>query len=163
MRNIYKTKYIIVSDHCFIYITDNQDKFIYKAVIDKDDLNKIKGSKWRPGNGYLRESKTNEFLHQRILGSKPGYVIDHKNLNKLDHKKSNLRYVTKSQNAQNNKGKGYREVIKNGHVYWRCEIGVNGKVINLGSFKNEHEAKEARKQAELKYFGQFSNQAKFNN
>jgi len=163
MRNIYKTKYIFLLNCCFINIINNENKFICKAIIDKDDFNKIKDSKWRYGNGYLRESKTNEFLHQRIMGNKPGFVIDHINLNKLDNRKSNLRYVTKRQNAQNNNGKGYWKLIKNGLTYWRAEIAINGKRINLGSYKSEREAKEIRKQAELKYFGEFSNQTKFNN
>jgi len=163
MRNIYKTKYTFSSNCCFISITNNENKFICQALIDKEDFNKIKDSKWRFGNGYLRESKKNEFLHQRIMGSKPGYVIDHINLNKLDNRKINLRYATTSQNAQNNKSKGYRKVIKNGHIYWRAEIMANGKIINLGYHKDEHTAKEIRRQAELKYFGEFSNQIKHNN
>jgi hypothetical protein len=162
MRNKYKTEYNFVLNHCLINIIDNENRLICQAVIDKDDFNKIKDCKWRYGNGYLRESKTNEFLHQKIVGSKPGYVIDHRNLNKLDNRKENLRYVTKRQNAQNNNGKGYWKVIYNGSVYWRAEISINGKRLNLGRYKTENEAIEARKQAELKCFGEFSNQAKFN-
>ena len=38
---------------------------------------------------------------------------------------------------------------------WSESIMKNGKYIYLGYFKTEEEAKEARRQAEIKYFGEF--------
>ena len=40
---------------------------------------------------------------------------------------------------------------------WQSEIRVDGKKIYLGLFINLEDAIEARKQAEIKYFGEFRN------
>ena len=39
---------------------------------------------------------------------------------------------------------------------WRVEIVVNGKKIRCGRYKTIEEAAKARKEAELKYFGEFA-------
>ena len=68
-------------------------------------------------------------MHRFIMNAEKGSVIDHINCDKLDNRKSNLRIVSNSQNAQNSikKTDGYIGVsfdkISND---WRCCIRING-------------------------------------
>ena len=134
-----------------------KQKEIARALIDKDDLNKIKNYKWCLGkNGYVIGNNQGKILlHQLILGKKEGYVIDHISHNELDNRKQNLRFATMSQNSINRKNvKGYCWYKL--RAKWKVEIGVNCKKIHLGYFINKQDAIEARKQAELKYHGEFT-------
>lgn len=76
--------------------------------------------------------------------------------------KQNLRIVTNQQNNINkciskNNTSGCTGVyyIKNENK-WTAGIGVNNKYIYLGCFDNFEDAFKARKEAEEKYFGEFS-------
>jgi len=78
--------------------------------------------------------------------------IDHEDGNPLNNHISNLRVVTQAQNCQNKIAKGYRfDKSKNNEKKWRPYIRVNGKTVNLGRFKTEEEAKQARAEAVRKY------------
>ena len=94
-------------------------------------------------------------LHHLILPRKQGFDTDHINGNKLDNRKSNLRYATRSLNMMNKKDvKGiywYKKTNK-----WQAQIGFNNKHIHLGYFIKEEDAIKARRDAEKKYFGEFA-------
>lgn len=89
----------------------------------------------------------------------PLYIIDHINKNPSDNRLENLRLCLNGNkdNKQNinvpkNNTSGVVGVIwdKSRHK-WKSRIGINGKIINLGSFDNKEEAIIKRKEAELKY------------
>lgn len=89
-------------------------------------------------------------------------IIDHISGERNDNRKHNLRiddYSTNMMNSrisQNNtsgtKGVNYDK----GDGKWRARIQVNNKRISLGSFLDIGKAINARKQAEEKYFGEYS-------
>lgn len=87
-----------------------------------------------------------------------GYVVDHINGNKLDNRKDNLRICTQSDNTKNhvigkNNTSGYSGIIYNkDNKNWRVRIGDK----EIGSFFNFEDAMIARKDAEEKYFGEYS-------
>ena len=131
---------------------------VARAKIDKEDLKKIRGYKWcLDSDGYVHNMKNKKEtkLHQLILG-KPqmGYNIDHKFGDKLDNRKSELRFSTFQQNSRNRKVKGYS--WNKGMKKWEAQICVNYKNIKLGYFIDKQDAIKARKEAELKYFGKFA-------
>jgi len=65
---------------------------------------------------------------------------------------NSMNQITKSNNMSGTKGVNWHK-SKN---KWRAFIGVKGKHIHLGLFENFDDAVKARKEAEKKYFGEFS-------
>lgn len=150
-----------------------------RVIVDDEDFDKV--SKWRwsihrqgyvfrmkyAGGGKYNEKHEIVYLHRFILSSREGQIVDHINRNKLDNRKSNLRYSTKSENCAN-KGKnknntsGYKGVIfmdVTSVNKWRAMIGVHGKRrIHLGCFPSPVEAAIAYNEAAKKYFGKFAYQ-----
>lgn len=155
-RTIYNpNEFINCSNYYEIILYNKKCQEISRALIDKDDLEKVKQYKWSlTSHNYIKNFKHNIQLHQLILGKKDRLDIDHINHNKLDNRKQNLRHCTRSQNMMNNKSKGifwYKNKNR-----WIAKIMVNYKNINLGSFINEQDAIKARRNAEKKYFRKFA-------
>ena len=137
---------------------------------DKEDYDLIRQYYWHSVQGYAQsgDKKTNRVIrmHRLILGlGKCGiddYVVDHINGLVYDNRKENLRLCTRSQNGFNRKlrpsnksgvaGVYYRDRDKR----WNASITSNKKTIFLGSFLHFEDAAKARKEAEEKYFGEFS-------
>ena len=70
--------------------------------------------------------------------------VDHWNLDKLDNKIDNLRWISKSGNMRNRKSRGTSKYLG---VYWaknvgkwRAQIKIGGKSKQLGLFEDEDEA-----------------------
>ena len=137
---------------------------------DLEDYEKIKDYCWYINQqGYVmaydynvKENGSHILMHRLIMCSPDEIEIDHINHNKHNNKKENLRIVNDSQN-QMNKSKqknntsgvtGVRWHKK--HQKWYAHIGVNRKQIHIGSFDTFEEAVAARKEAEERYFGEYS-------
>ena len=147
------------------------------ALVDDEDFERINKHKWMLHSaGYSNRScwkgdiKTTEFMHRVIMEAKFGDIIDHKNHNKLDNRKRNLRIVSPSQNCFNqsvhkrNKS-GYKGVCKwwvrkkNGDELstpWRAFYKKDGKQIHIGSFKTAREAAMAYNDVILKERGEYA-------
>ena len=144
------------------------------ALVDDEDLPKVNGYRWRlHSEGYaLREEGRREtrrvfWLHRVVAGySRP----DHRNGNKLDCRKSNLRPANGIQNGGNRqracnkkssayKGVSYRPARKRFRAGWIAYIThkeKTGKQVHLGFFDSEIEAALAYNRAALKLFGEFA-------
>lgn len=144
----------IVGDLAYITLS-RSDK---KAIIDKEDIDKVKDYLWRLSNyGYVRTSTSriahgsikSLSLHEAIMGKKEGLEIDHINRNPLDNRKCNLRFVTHAENSHNircvpNKNTGIKNIQLTKYKKYRARYQYNGVVYNLGnSFETIEEAKEA--------------------
>jgi hypothetical protein len=101
-------------------------------------------------------------MHRLIISIPKEMVTDHKNGNRLDNRKENLRACTQAQNTRN---RGITQNINHswkGYTYeksrnkFKASIKVNGKSINLGRYETEHEAATAYNLAAKKYFGDFA-------
>lgn len=103
-------------------------------------------------------------MHRVILGSVKGQLVDHKNGNGLDNRKENIRHCTHGQNCANVVKKLSQSSSKyKGVVYvagkvspWRARITFKGKVIYLGSYREEKDAGVAYNRAALHYFKDFA-------
>jgi len=105
-----------------------------QILIDKKDLRGLDLANLRiTSNGYAAIGK--EYLHRLIMNPPANIQIDHKNLNKLDNRRCNLRICTHSQNGMN-RGKqknnttgfkGINEDKRRKRKKYRARIGVDKK------------------------------------
>lgn len=79
----------------------------------------------------------------------------------MDNRKSNLRVVGFSENSMNSKTpsnntSGYKGVTLNKKANkWMAQIRNHGENIYLGIYSNIEDAVSARREAEIKYFGEY--------
>lgn len=135
-----------------------------KFIIDTDDAEKIKCSTWCKNKaGYLiaRKDNKNIRLHRFVLNYSGPLVVDHINGDITDNRKSNLRICTQKSNSRNttvskNSKLGVLGVSLTPEGKYKARIMVNRKEIRLGHYETLEEAIEARRKAELMYFGKYS-------
>ena len=162
LRTIYDPNEIVeYDDYAEVILYDNGCKEIARAIIDLDDIDKVKNHKWcLHGKGYV-SSNSAGFLHRFIMNPPEGMAVDHINHNTLDNRKENLRICTLQQNNWN---MNVRENNTSGHTgvcfdsrrnKWFAQIFVNGKHNFLGYYENKQDAINTRKQAEILYFGEY--------
>ena len=130
---------------------------------DLEDYDKIKDYCWNKHKEYITTRNVSGYIlfHRLVMDiSDENIAVDHINHNKSDNRKNNLRFVTDSQNSMNrcissHNTSGITGVNKcNGK--WTARIGVNTKRIFLGNYDNFFEAVKARKEAEEKYYKEYS-------
>lgn len=134
------------------------------ALVDDEDYEGLTAWRWshfnstyasrgetRKTNGKVTWSRTH-LMHRQVLGLKHGdrQEGDHINGNGLDNRRSNLRVVTKAQNAENQQRKRKGTSSKYRGVCWDTAQGswlayANPKTgfRNLGHFADEDEAGRA--------------------
>lgn len=162
-----KNKIVVKDEYAEIILKNNKLVEVARALIDIDDIDKVKDIKWCliQTNGYVRGNNKNGkdfLLHRYICNANENELIDHINGNKLDNRKINLRPVNKSQNAMNSKvPKNNTSGVKG--VYWdkrskkwEASIQINMKKKILGYFENKEDAIKSRKEAENKFFGEYA-------
>lgn len=126
---------------------------VFLATVDIEDFPLISRHKWILNNhGYAicRINSGQVHMHRMILPSKRGMVIDHINFNKLDNRKSNLRYLSNTENLLHNK-KRYRSDIGVRKLFngkWNSRISYTSegkyKEMSAGCFRTKKEAIIAR-------------------
>lgn len=120
--------------------------------------------KYRPaGHNSKRVEGNRTVLLHRHLAAKMGLRnVDHKNMNRLDNRRENLRPCTQSQNLANSKKRphntsGFKGVNwHTGTKAWAARLGFQNKRIHLGYFKTAEEAARAYDAAAKQYFGEFA-------
>lgn len=130
-------------------------------MIDTEDIDVLGNSLWCYNHhGYIKNNKG--MLHRAVMRAKPNELVDHKDHNKADCRKSNLRMATKTQNGQNMRihptnTSGYKGVIWNKkNKKWMAFIIINGKSTYLKSFTDKKQAAAAYNKAAIENFGEFA-------
>jgi len=144
----------------------------YVVLFDDEDFNLINQYLWYIDQdgyvvGYRKDLPTTHKkwikMHRLVMGDRlNGFpVTDHKDHNKLDNRKSQLRPALFSQNAMNRRKictartslyKGVSFVKESGK--WAVWVEVFHK--SIGRFETEIEAAEAYDEAVKKYYGEFA-------
>jgi len=164
-KRVYKNEYVDVGEHVELRIVSATEEVLYVAKIDHVDVEKVKQHHWcRRSNAQKDYLSSNIcLLHELIVGTVGGLIIDHINRDRCDCRKSNLRHVTPFENAinkgkQSNNTSGYVGVSwDKGRSKWASHIKVNRKKKFLGRFEKLEDAVSARLDAERKYFGDVIN------
>jgi hypothetical protein len=120
------------------------------ALLDRSDYDTIKHIKWHVNSaGYLQDSEIR--LHRYILDqTDPLVLIDHKNSNRIDNRRSNLRLSNHQLNAQTKRKREGTTSKYIGVIYDRCRsnpwsFSINHKgIIHRGAFKTEEIAARKR-------------------
>lgn len=146
----------------------NSDRVALVDDVDYEDVSQFswmldsKGYAFRnlPRNGGKTK---HQYLHSYLLGTKPGFEIDHKDTNKLNNQRgSNLRHATHAQNNANRKkltgaSSRYKGVFWHKATgKWQAQIGLNGLQLPLGYFVIEEAAAHAYDRKALELFGEFA-------
>jgi hypothetical protein len=138
------------------------------AKVDRPDLELVTPYRWHlDSKGYARYDTGQEILrmHRLILGlaQDDPRKADHRNRDKLDNRRDNLRIATPAQNGANRgKFNGRFSSLYKGVTFisrdqrWRASIRIDGKLYRLGDFKDEVLAARAYDQAALEVWGPFA-------
>lgn len=132
------------------------------AIVDPDSP--ALSFTWHLCRGYaVRRWRENgkrkaQYMHQLISGIKGA---DHKNNNKLDNRRVNLRPATNKQNMANMFKRKNTSGRKGVHFCkrtqkWHAQIRIAGKKTFLGRYSSLEEASRVYDKAEIKEFGEFA-------
>ena len=159
-----KNLYVDKGDYYQVFLEDS-DKFF---LIDKEDYEKVSDYYWSENNdGYIISHFEGKILRlhriiMNIFDEKIKVDHIHGKETRNDNRKSNLRLCNTQQNAMNhslsiNNTSGVSGVIFDKQTdKWMASIWFNNKNIKLGRYVNFEDAVKARKEAEEKYFGEWS-------
>ncbi|QWU14397.1 hypothetical protein SAMN04487895_101706 [Paenibacillus sophorae] len=150
-------------DTYFVGMTSKGWEFYFNV----EDFELISKYSWcMDDNGYVRSRETDELgnvrtisLHRLLLNAKNNDIVDHKNNTPCDNRRANIRICTVADNTRNRTPKNESLNISGIKQYengkYIAGIHINKKYIHLGTFNNFEDAFSTRKEAEIKYFGEF--------
>lgn len=139
------------------------------ALIDKEDLDKIKNYGWyaiykKNNNTFYAVTEIDSKgipMHRFILNDPEGVQIDHQDHNTLNNRKNNLRLCSPSQNSMNkklqsNNTTGYKGVYLDKRTgRYRASIRINRRLKHLGYFLTALEANEVYQTTAKNLHGEF--------
>lgn len=124
------------------------------ALVDDADAAKLGLYRWHlNSNGYVRRTEYKGgkarriYMHQQVMGF-PNCGVDHRDLNRLNNQRGNLRLATKSQNGQNQRGgrgsSSHRGVsFHRAAGKWEAHAQLDGRKVYLGLHASEEDAAAA--------------------
>lgn len=138
-----------------IIIFNKESKEICRTKIDLDDVEKCSYIRWRiNNNGYIIKS-VNTMLHNYVMCKDIKYInldTDHIDHDKLNNRKDNLRFITRSENLFNRQIKGKGVYFNKQVNKYQAYIKINGINNYLGLYENEEDALTARDVAETIHY-----------
>lgn len=119
------------------------------ALVDDEDFERFGALPWSMhSKGYAYRNvgrpRRNVLLHRAILGLEFGDPRegDHRNRNRLDCRRENLRIVPAAGNRQNVPARGMSRFrgVRYDRGRWLARVQANGRAVNAGSWDTELEA-----------------------
>lgn len=136
------------------------------ALIDKLDEPLVAVRKWshRKASGVVCLDERPMLILSRLLMQPPDdMIVDHRDGNRLDNRRGNLRVTTDLKNSWNRRktpgafSSQYKGVAWHaGHRKWRAQIQPHGQAISLGAFDVEEDAARAYDAAAREHYGEFA-------
>jgi hypothetical protein len=131
----------ILGDVAKVYYQNKDRVTVGHFLIDKEDVEKIKGYKWSVMNtGYIAAYRGGKaiLLHRFITDCPKGKEVDHINHDRTDNRKINLRICTRRQNCLNkpidsNTGEYGITLTKKGYYL----VQVDGKYCGIAKDFNK--------------------------
>jgi len=142
-----------------------QGKF---ALVDDEDYDFLMQWKWSYSHGYAYrcpwdKEKGRQFylsMHRLVAKTPEGMKTDHKNGNRLDNRKINLRICESHENSRNqglsSRSKTGFKGVRFRRNKWVAEMFFNKKHRHLGTFDNPVEAAKAYDVAARLFYGEFA-------
>jgi HNH endonuclease len=132
--------------------------------VDDDDFELVSQYSWYENEGYaITYCKGKRIrMHRLIMNAPDGVDVDHRDQDKLNNQKYNLRFCTTTQNNRNvrlhkNNTTGYKGVsIEPSTGYFRPNVYKDGVAISFGNFKDIHHAALARDLWAVDLYGEFA-------
>ncbi len=130
------------------------------AYVDAEDYKKVANRNWSFSG--TKVSSGLGCLHNVILGRREGLIVDHIDGDVRNNRRSNLRYVTKRENAWNRSlssknSTGFKGVsFRKDRGTYLAAIRVTGRLIKIGTFKTPEEAAQAYDRSARKHYGEFA-------
>lgn len=134
------------------------------TLISREDESFVLSRRWSAapknsahGGWYVRCSEG--YLHRLLLEAQKGVLVDHRNGDGLDNRRSNLREADRRLNLVNRgfyqPRSGYRGVYAE-KGKWSAQISLGGRSRRLGTFRDPADAARAYDRAALHHFGEFA-------
>jgi hypothetical protein len=145
------------------------------AIVDAADYEWLSQWKWYFGAGYAMRgaytklpsgkwSRTTVYMQRVIMSTPHDMETDHRDGNKLNNSRSNLRICTHSQNQHNKPKINHRSSSRFKGVtwhkkerLWHAQLELNNRNVHIGRFLKEENAALAYNLAALSHFGEFAN------
>lgn len=156
-RSSAEAKVCACGDHAFANATRAA-----VALVSPEDLPILADSLWcTHKRGYIQSGGRK--LHRLVVNAPDGVLVDHKNHDKADCRKSNLRLATDAQSVRNRRklrrsGKPaspYIGVYRNG-AGWIARICIDGRRVSVGTYPTDEAAARAYDAAAAKNVGEFA-------
>ena len=135
------------------------------ALVDAADYEELSKYAWHISGDRRHLSVTAHrgrktvYMHREIMQPPEGYVVDHIDHNRLNHRRCNLRVCTRRQNDANMGPRGGSSRFVGVHRYgdkWKAEIRRGGEYFYLGLFDDEVEAAKARDRKAYELHGPYA-------
>lgn len=158
-----KNEIVRHDDYAEIILYNKYGIEVSRISIDIEDIDIISEFKWhRDKDGYAITSQKVDgkvkhiYLHRMLMNAGSNELVDHRDRNKQNCRRYNLRVATHTMNSRNiglqsNNTSGYPGVIWNKNA-WNVFITVDGKKIYIGRNKDKDIAIQMRKDAEEIYW-----------
>ena len=151
-----------------ILLRNRTGEIISYSLVDKEDYEKIKNTKWHLyswnlNNGYAQGHMNNKLIlmHKYLMNDNED-LIDHINNNRLDNRLSNLRKSCDFLNnynrtkTKNSSSKYFGVHYDKSRKKYMAQIIKDGKHYSIGRFENEEEAAKARDKKAIELYGDFA-------